>query len=219
MYEITCFDSDGNSIDYFNQWDINQTITIKLHGCDDDYLKNPPMVFFSNKNSKEARKVRSTVKEDNLIVSQVPNILLQEPYPLFISVYLTDSNNDISQKTILSDEIIVRKQPKPSDYYYVENITQITAQQIKREIKSELVDDINKSSMRFDGVTLWDIDGQRPYELYVSDGKLMLGAFEENEHQSKQSVNCITFVDDANGKEDYYKIYVSNGKLYLDEVY
>lgn len=214
MYEITCFDSEGNSIDHLNQWDVNQTITIKLYGNDSDYLKNEPFVLFSNRNSKEAKKVRSTVTGGDTITAQVPNILLEESLPLFISVYLTDSDNDTSQKTILSDEIIVRKQPKPSDYYYVENIERITAQQIKREIKNELADDINQSDISFEGITLIDAKTKRPYEIYVSDGKLMLESLDASETPLKS----VTFVDRTDN--DYrYKIYVSDGKIYMETVY
>lgn len=214
MYEITCFDSDGNSIDYLMQYDINQTLEIRIYGKRDDYLKNPPVILFSNRNSKEARKVRSEVKGTDTIVAKIPNILLQDALPIFVSVYLTDSENDTSQKTILSDEIIVRKQHKPSDYYYVENITQITAQQIKREIKNELADDINESDISFTGITLWDEKKQRPYEIYVSDGKLMLEAL----NASETPLKSVTFTD-RNDNDSRYKIYVYDGKLQMEKVY
>lgn len=213
MYEITCFDSNGDSIDHFNQWDINQKIVIKLYGCDDDYLKYPPVVHFSNSKSKEARRVRSTVTDGNTLTANVPNVLLQESLPLFISVYLTDSDNETSQRTILSDEIIVRKQPKPSDYYYIENIERITANQIKREVKNELGDDINKSHICFSGISLIDAITKKPYEIYTSDGKLMI----EEIPESEAAYNSVTFVDRAD--KNRYKIYVSSGKLYLDRVY
>lgn len=145
MYEVPCLDLNGDTINRFYQWDIGQKIVIDLEGCDERYLQNPPEVHFSNSSRKEALIVRSTVNQDDsvatmhagdIIIADVPNILLQEPYPLLVYVYLTDADDSSSQKTILYSEIPVRKRAKPSDYLYVENITRITAEMIKKEIES-----------------------------------------------------------------------------------
>lgn len=153
MYEVPCLDLNGDTINRFYQWDIDQKIVINLEGCDERYLQNPPEVHFSNSSRKEALVVRSTVKYSgddvavqddsvatmhagNIIIADIPNILLQEPYPLLVYVYLTDADDSSSQKTILYSEIPVRKRAKPSDYLYVENITRITAEMIKKEIES-----------------------------------------------------------------------------------
>ena len=153
MYEVPCLNLNGDTINRFYQWDIDQKIVIDLNGCDERYLQNPPEVHFSNSSRKEALVVRSTVKYSgddvvvqddsvatmhagDIIIADVPNILLQEPYPLLVYVYLTDADDSSSQKTILYSEIPVRKRAKPSDYLYVENITRITAEMIKKEIES-----------------------------------------------------------------------------------
>ena len=153
MYEVPCLDLNGDTINRFYQWDIDQKIVIDLNGCDERYLQNPPEVHFSNSSRKEALVVRSTVKYSgddvavqddgvatmharDIIIADIPNILLQEPYPLLVYVYLTDADDSSSQKTILYSEIPVRKRAKPSDYLYVENITRITAEMIKKEIES-----------------------------------------------------------------------------------
>lgn len=140
MYEVPCLDLNGDTINRFYQWDIDQKIVIDLNGCDERYLQNPPEVHFSNSSRKEALVVRSTVKATmhagDIIIADIPNILLQEPYPLLVYVYLTDADDSSSQKTILYSEIPVRKRAKPSDYLYVENITRITAEMIKKEIES-----------------------------------------------------------------------------------
>ena len=152
MYEVPCLNLNGDTINRFYQWDIDQKIVIDLNGCDERYLQNPPEVHFSNSSRKEALVVRSTVKYSgddvvvqddsvatmhagDIIIADVPNILLQEPYPLLVYVYLTDADDSSSQKTILYSEIPVRKRAKPSDYLYVENITRITAEMIKKEIE------------------------------------------------------------------------------------
>lgn len=153
MYEVPCLDLNGSTINRFYQWDIDQKIVIELKGCDDRYLQNPPEIHFTNVSRTEALIVRSTVsysgddvvvQDDSvatmhagdIIIADVPNILLQEPYPLLVYVYLTDADDSSSQKTILYSEIPVRKRAKPSDYLYVENITRITAEMIKKEIES-----------------------------------------------------------------------------------
>lgn len=153
MYEVPCLNLNGDTINRFYQWDIDQKIVIDLNGCDERYLQNPPEVHFSNSSRKEALVVRSTVKYSgddvavqddsvatmragDIIIADIPNILLQEPYPLLVYVYLTDADDSSSQKTILYSEIPVRKRAKPSDYLYVENVTRITAEMIKKEIES-----------------------------------------------------------------------------------
>lgn len=136
MYEMSCFDSYGNSINYLTQWDYNRKLVMDLNGYD---LTVAPEIHFSNKEREEALVVQSTVSSDNLVTVDIPNILLQEPYPLLVYVYLTDSNDTSSQKTIVTTEIPVKKRPKPSDYTYIENIDYVTAEQIKREILEEIV--------------------------------------------------------------------------------
>lgn len=135
MYEVPCLDLNGDTINKFYQWDIDQKIVINLEGCDVNYLKNAPEVHFCNSSRKEALVVRSTVSNHDTITVDVPNILLQEAYPLLVYVYLTDANDSSSQKTILYSEIPVRKRAKPSDYLYVENITRVTSEMIKKEIE------------------------------------------------------------------------------------
>ena len=204
MYEVTCLDLDGNTINNFFQWDIDQKIMIKVKGCASDYLRIEPEVHFSNSKRDEALVVRSLrtgtlnnaanvmskpsddsdiittlnsgdnivyteyvpdvenvgtayettrewcvfeyrnanryIKQSNItrdmetITVSVPNLLLQEPYPLLVYVYLTDSDDVSSQRTVLYAEIPVRKRAKPHDYMYVENITRVTAESIKNEI-------------------------------------------------------------------------------------
>ena len=219
MYEVNCLDLDGNTINNFFQWDVDQKIMIKVKGCEEDYLGIAPEVHFANTKSKEALVVRSWLSgritsetnvrskpddssddningalnegdeivyteyaeysannadNDNLIVNttyaggdkewcvieynnskcyvessciernvdtivaDVPNSLLEEPYPLLVYVYLTDSDDVSSQMTILYGELPVRKRAKPSDYKYVENITPVTYKMIKDELEEAI---------------------------------------------------------------------------------
>lgn len=138
MFEVDCLDTYDNPIEHFTQWDVDQKVKIVLDDVEDGYLAIAPEVHFANAKSTEALVVRSTVQGNNTIIADVPNILLQEYYPLLIYVYLTDSKDVSSQKTIIKIEIPIRKRAVPSDYEYVENIERITAEQIKQEIKNEL---------------------------------------------------------------------------------
>ena len=49
MFEISCFDSQGNSIDHLTQWDLNQTLYIENWNYD-----TVPTFHFCNKKSKDA---------------------------------------------------------------------------------------------------------------------------------------------------------------------
>lgn len=136
MYEVKCLDQYGNTINNFFQWDIDQEITIKLEGCPQDYLLIAPEFHFTNKHRDTALIVRSNVIGEDVMKATIPNILLQEPYPLLVYVYLTNSEDVSSQRTVLFSEIPIRKRAMPDDYLYVENIKRITAENIKDEIEA-----------------------------------------------------------------------------------
>ncbi len=140
MYEVNCFDLDGNTINEFYQWDVDQTIIIKVKNKNESYLSIKPEVHFANSKSKEALVVKSSenVSDSETIECKVPNILLQESYPLSVYVYLTDADNTSSQKTIFHTQLPVRQREKPSDYSYVENITQTTADEITVRVETKL---------------------------------------------------------------------------------
>lgn len=214
MFEVTCLDSNGNTINNFTQWDIDQEVTLVLNGYD---IVIPPQVHFCNKNSKEALIVRSTIIDGNTIVASVPNSLLREHYPLLIYIYLTDSEDVSSQRTILSTEIPIRKRIKPSDYFYVENIERITAQQIKKEVKNEIVDEINSNDIMFSSVTLVDTVTGRPYKIYAANHYIHLS---DEVDLNDVALNSITFFDseeDPNvGKK--YKVYLADGDVMLSTV-
>lgn len=146
MFEVNCLDSNGDSL-CLHQWDLNQTVTIEMIGCDETYLQYQPEVHFANINSKEAIVVPAKVKEGTVdtIIADIPNILLTEHYPLFVYIYLfTDTTyandsleeNEVahrSQATILRTEIPVLRRVRPSDYNYTQNIERFTAEMIVKD--------------------------------------------------------------------------------------
>lgn len=175
MIHAECFDLHDKPIDFYTQWDVDQTIKIILKGVEgEEFLKYPPNVHFANARSTEALVVRSTVEGNDTIIVDIPNLILQEGYPLLIYVYLQDSRYVNSQKTILKIEIPVRKRVRPSNYNYVENIDRVTAEQIKEEIKNEIADDIWNSILSIKGITFTDVVTGILHKLYISDGKMIL---------------------------------------------
>ena len=84
MFGVKCFDTHDEPISHYTQWDINQTLKIVLYGMDDGYMKNAPYVHFANIKSSEALVVPSTLQGDNTIIVDIPNILLQELWPLLV---------------------------------------------------------------------------------------------------------------------------------------
>lgn len=60
MYEINCYDSYGNTIDYLTQWDYNRKLIMYIDNYDLSYA---PEVHFCNQNSLEALVVQSVVEK------------------------------------------------------------------------------------------------------------------------------------------------------------
>ena len=101
---------------------------------------------FEYRNAKRYIKNANITRDMETITATIPNVLLQEPYPLLVYVYLTDSDDVSAQKTVLYTEIPVRKRAKPHDYMYVENITRITADNvIKAELEANIKDTRQKA--------------------------------------------------------------------------
>lgn len=174
MFGVECFDTHDEPISHYTQWDINQTLKIVLYGMDDGYMKNAPYVHFANSQSYEALVVPSTLQGDNTIIVDIPNILLQEPWPLLVYVYLNDSTDASSQKTIVKLDIPVQKRVRPSDYEYVENIDRITAEVIKQEIYDDFMNEVHSGELKYPQVTFVDGKTGKSVNLKVSGGKIGL---------------------------------------------
>lgn len=168
MFGITCFDSQGNSINHLTQWDLNQ----QLHIYDWDY-DELPVFHYCNRDSKTALVVPGEQFEDHIVVS-VPNILLEDYHPIIAYVFLySDSNNDgdFSGKTLTTIRIPVRERQKPADYEYENNYNKITVsylnQRISNMIKSlssdtsatDIAVELQDLRVGFDG-TIYDTAGE-----------------------------------------------------------
>ena len=229
MFEIQCFDPYGNTINNLTQWDIDQSLVIPIDSVNmfnvpdasndeaqDETQSVPayawPEVHFSNKSRSESLVVRSEGKKNDdgtidnkSIVATIPNILLQDACPLQVYVYITDSKDVSSQKTILCNEIPIRKRQKPSDYSYVENIDYVTADMIKREIKasvssviSSAITEVNSKKSEVLGSTEGSIDKtlssamsefKETCETIVNDATAIKGETEKIKSDTKEIYN------------------------------
>ena len=167
MFGVECFDTHDEPISHYTQWDINQTLKIVLYGMDDGYMKSAPYVHFANSQSYEALVVRSTLQGDNTIIVDIPNVLLQEPWPLLVYIYLNDSTDAKSQKTIVKLDIPVQKRVRPSDYEYVENIDRVTAETIKQEIYDDFMNDVRSRNLAYPQEQMLDA-----ISMLLTDAKL-----------------------------------------------
>ena len=132
MYDIACFNINGEMITHLTQWDIGQKIVFK-----DIELPELPYVHFCNRNSKKALVVKPTSTNDNGLIVEVPNSLLREPYSIVAYVCEHDEDNVDSAtvvNTLYTIRIPIKKRPQPEGYIYDEDKNVITITKINNQI-------------------------------------------------------------------------------------
>ena len=72
MFECTCYDESGNTIDYLWQWDVNRTIGIDLNSI---AVNDPIEVRFSNKIIEDSKSSYATLI-DGIAYITIPNDFL-----------------------------------------------------------------------------------------------------------------------------------------------
>lgn len=175
MFEnIDVLDVYGNKLEYLTQWDVDQTIRVTLDDVNDGYIKIAPKVHFANVKRDKALVVRSRIYGKNVIEVDVPNLILTEPYLIYVYIYVTDSNDVSSQKTIIKFTIPIHKRPQPSNYNYVENIERITAEKIKEELSLEFTEAIGNGKLAVTGISFIDATTGIKHKVYSSDDKLLV---------------------------------------------
>ena len=140
MYEVFCYDVNGNSINYLTQWDVNQKIYVSMDGYE---LSGSPEVHFCNKLSETALIVTSSISGSS-VVTTVPNTLLQESYPIIGHIYLESSSDKTSKKTVLTFTIPVRARTKPGDYY-IESTNDDFFNELVNRVYNELLKKVDTS--------------------------------------------------------------------------
>lgn len=93
----------------FYQWDLNQKIA-------STELKVGDQVHFFNMKQQTALVVKA-YELDNKIVADVPNILLQSSYPIYVYHYVTVDGSSFTKREYKFD---VEQRAKPDDYVYTE---------------------------------------------------------------------------------------------------
>lgn len=137
MSDIVCYTADGNWLQHFYQWDINQTLT--LRGIDTTV---PCMLHFCNIHSDTALVVTPSIEEDKLIAS-IPNILLQQSESIIAYVYQENSDNKF--KTLCAINIPVIPRPQPEDYEFNDNVDYISIKVLSARLNA-LIQSITDSS-------------------------------------------------------------------------
>ena len=132
---------DGNIIETFYQWDINQKVIIDVNDFDNYIDSNTiaPKIHFSTKKMSKSLLVQSKITNGSIVVD-VPNILLEDCYSIEIYFYFTSKKNNLSQRTIASTTIPIRQKNKPDNYEYQENITNYTFE----DLVQAMLDTYNK---------------------------------------------------------------------------
>ena len=127
MNNIVCYDSEGNIINGFVQWDADQTIMFK--GLD---LTQAPIVHFANRESDTSLGVQSSIDDSGNITAVVPNILLQNDLMLYIYIFVPNGSGG---RTIRTISVPVQPKPKPDDYIYTENTDVIYLENLVKQVE------------------------------------------------------------------------------------
>ena len=135
MYEIQCFDIDGNLIKKVCQWDVNQKIIVDCDNFNVTPNTAPPIIRFSNNSMDYAIPVQSNIEDKKLVVD-IPNCILMMPLPVNISFYFSSFKDITSKRTLLATTIPVRRQKQPLDYSYEENIKNYTFEDLVQNMIS-----------------------------------------------------------------------------------
>lgn len=94
--------------DSFYQWDTNQKVVHNFKVGDE--------VHFFNMKQPTALTVRA-YQLDNTVVAEVPNILLQSSYPIYVYWMYLDQNGQYTKEEFT---FTVKQRPKPAGYVYTE---------------------------------------------------------------------------------------------------
>jgi len=132
MIEVNCYDSSGNIVTEFYQWDLNQTITIR----DVDTVDSAPELHFVNRNCEEALVVQSTL-DNGVITCEIPNSILRDPHIIFIYGYKSVDEGKITTygKTLFIAKLNVIGRLRPSDYVYEDDKQVISLRYIEDTVR------------------------------------------------------------------------------------
>ena len=201
MHEIMCFDKYGNSIDEFVQWDINRMMYI-------DWEYNCIPIFqFGNTKSDRLLVVKGRIIEDEtkkIAEVNVPNIMLQQAYPIIGFVYLESEvngdDNYYNGKTIYKFKIPVRAKAKPQDYKYSENTEYISWIKLKDEAR-EYLDELKNEVDNF-------------LNEYEHDSEVVRDSADRAEQAIKKNEEYVNIVEHAVEEVKEYSVSATLSQSY-----
>lgn len=212
MKNVICYGSDGTILKLLYQWDCNQVIYFT--GLPASPL---PVFHFCNKNSTEALVVNSEVALGGVSV-KVPNILLQEPVPLIIYVYMNTGND--GARTIHALQIPVVPRAVPDDYVYTENTGYITASLVNERLSRVIAQMSGEGPTDDVSAEVFDIrvgyDGS--YFATAGDAVRALGQDMQSIREELEGYIDAKAVNGLMYDENYYLYLTSNGEIVGDPV-
>ena len=155
--------------DSFYQWDSNQKVVHNFKVGDE--------VHFFNMRQATALTVRA-YQLNNEVVADVPNILLQSSYPIYIYWMNLDSNGQFTKEEFT---ISVNQRPKPSGYIYTE--TEV----LSYEYLDARIDEIEKNGVSSEQIS-------NAVEDYLEKNPITGGASQEEVaqiHKNKEDIEKL----------------------------
>ena len=154
MIKTECLDANGNVLTHLTQYDLGQKLRVKI----EDYtLSSAPEVHFANKSRDYALVVQSTLSGD-VVIADIPNEILREPYNIYAYVYVNVENT--TGTTIVFVEIPLRKRAKPSSYEYSDNVNIVRLDDLISEVEGLMnvvgqidIDALSNFSDTINGIT------------------------------------------------------------------
>lgn len=117
MASNICYDSEGNLLNHFYQWDVEQTVELRPTETDYEFAEGTLFHFF-NRLSQKAIVVEPEETDDGL-VCKVPNSLLRQPET--IQLYTYEPKPEGGWKSTFFVKIPVVSRKEPSDYVYIDD--------------------------------------------------------------------------------------------------
>lgn len=108
MANIVCYDSDGQLLSHYTQWDVNQKLVIA--GAD---ISSAPDFHFLNTLQRDAYVVKSQIS-GNFLIASVPDELLQHDVPIIAHIYYVPGTTEYTIR------IPVMPRRKPDNYIYTD---------------------------------------------------------------------------------------------------
>lgn len=108
MENIICYDSEGQLLSHYTQWDVNQKLVIS--GAD---ISSAPDFHFLNTLQRDAYVVKSQIS-GNFLIASVPDELLQHDVPIIVHIYYVPGTTEYTVR------IPVMPRRKPDNYIYTD---------------------------------------------------------------------------------------------------